>query len=193
VLSAQEIRHCLFMGHSTIFLKRMSESKPFREATTGSINTKRMDDRECVLRYCAFHLTPFKQYNQPDFNNFLGKTMTRINKMTPEEIFQLEKSFYQAMELAKMVFGNYSFRKMYAMEGPRNPINKSLFESWSVCLEQFDPEMILKHKEKIVAGFVKKMTTDTDYVSSITGGTGGIRRVHQRFEKALEIIQEALS
>jgi len=193
VLSAQEIRHCLFQGTATELLIKLADSKEFFSATTGSINTKRMDDRECVLRYCAFHLKAYSEYKESNFNEFLGSAMVSINKMQPNEIETLENSFFRAMRISQGVFGQYAFRKMYGRQYHRNPINKSLFEIWSVCLEGFDENELLKNKDKIIDGFIEKMNTDDAYFQSITQGTGGKKRVDRRFSTTLDIIKEAIS
>jgi len=193
VLSAQEIRHCLYQGTATDLLIKLADSKEFHSVTTGSINTKRMDDRECVLRYCAFHLKPYTEYKESDFNKFLSSTMVSINKMKSNEIEALENSFFKAMRISKSVFGQYAFRKMYGRQYHRNPINKSLFEVWSVCLEGFDENELLKNKDKIIDGFIDKMNNDDVYFQSITQGTGGKKRVHRRFSTTLDIIKEAIS
>jgi len=193
VLSSQEIRHCLFQGKATSLLKKMTNSREFREATTNSINTKRMDDRECVLRYFAFHLTSFNDYKDPDFNKFLSNAMETINKMQEREIQNLESSFFNAMNISKAVFGRYAFRKMYGRDLWRNPINKSLFEVWSVCLEQFIKDDILINKDKIVDLFIREMNENNEYLQSITQGTGGVSRVLKRFKTTMKIIREAVS
>jgi hypothetical protein len=193
VLSAQEIRHCLFQGTATDLLIKLADSKEFLSATTGSINTKRMDDRECVLRYCAFHLKPYTEYKESNFNEFLSSAMVSINKMKPNEIEVLEKSFFRAMRISESVFGQYAFRKMYGRQYHKNKVNKSLFEVWSVCLEGFDENELLKNKDKIIDGFIDKMNNDDAYFQSITQGTGGKTRVHKRFSTTLDIIKEAIS
>jgi hypothetical protein len=193
VLSAQEIRHCLFQGTATDLLIKLADSKEFLSATTGSINTKRMDDRECVLRYCAFHLKPYTEYKESNFNEFLSSAMVSINKMKPNEIEVLEKSFFRAMRISESVFGQYAFRKMYGRQYHKNKVNKSLFEVWSVCLEGFDENELLKNKGKIIDGFIDKMNNDDAYFQSITQGTGGKTRVHKRFSTTLDIIKEAIS
>ncbi|NIA09668.1 MAG: hypothetical protein GWP10_08055 [Nitrospiraceae bacterium] len=113
--------------------------------------------------------------------------------MKPNEIEALENSFFRAMRISKGVFGQYAFRKMYGRQYHRNPINKSLFEVWSVCLEEFDENELLKNKDKIIDGFIKKMNNDDVYFQSITQGTGGVTRVHKRFSTTLDIIKEAIS
>lgn len=193
VLTAQEIRHCLFQGKSTVLLKKLAESKEFMDATTGSINTKRMDDRECVIRFCAFNIQPYTNYKESDLNRFLSNAMQRINEMSEEKIETLENSFLRAMALSRGVFGRYAFRKMFDTEGYRYPINKSLFEVWSVCLEKFTEDVLFANKDKIIKGFINKMNFDRGYLESFTQGTGGVRRVHKRFETTMSIIREALS
>jgi len=193
VLSAQEIRHCLYQGVATELLMKLADSKEFLSATTSSINTKRMDDRECVLRYYAFHHKPYTEYKESDFNKFLSSAMVSINKMKPNETKALENSFFRAMRISKGVFGAYAFRKMYGRRYARNPINKSLFEAWSVSLEGFDENELIKNKDNIINGFIDKMNKDDVYLQSITQGTGGVTRVHKRFSTTLEIIKEAIS
>jgi len=193
VLTAQEIRHCLFQGKSTELLKKLAASKEFLDATTGSINTKRMDDRECVIRFCAFHIQPFTNYKESDLNKFLSNAMRSINEMREEEIENLERSFIKAMVLSRGVFGRHAFRKMFETDGYRYPINKSIFEVWSVSLEKFDEALLLARRDKIITGFVNKMNTDSEYLESFTQGTGGIRRVRKRFQTTMSIIEEALS
>jgi hypothetical protein len=59
VLTSQEIRHALFQGASTTLLKTLATSTEFEEATDWGVSDSRMDARECVLRYLAFHLRSY--------------------------------------------------------------------------------------------------------------------------------------
>lgn len=192
VLSPQEIRHCLFQGKTTQLLKELASSGEFLEVTTNSIPPKRMDDRECVLRFCTFYLTPYTDYQEPDLDAFLGGGMEEINKMEDEEIKRLEVSFKEAMLKAKEVFGQHAFRKIFEEDAPKNPINKSLFEIWSVSLQKYSFDLLKANKDKIRDRFIKKMNSDSYFVTSITQGTGGVKRVHKRFSTAEDIIKEAL-
>ncbi|GAI25419.1 unnamed protein product, partial [marine sediment metagenome] len=162
VLTGQEIRHCLFQGKATVLLKELADSREFMDATTGSINTKRMDDRECVLRYCAFHLKPLAKYREPDLNKFLSSTMETINNMNEDDIAALSESFRRAMLLSRQVFGENAFRKMFEKHGYRFPINKALFEVWSVSLEKFTDDEIHTNRDKIIRRFINTMNHDSD-------------------------------
>src|SRR4029077_12590245 len=64
VLTAQEIRHALFQGDATKLLKTLADSDEFKAATDWGVSDSRMDARECVLRYLAFHLRPYTEYGK---------------------------------------------------------------------------------------------------------------------------------
>jgi uncharacterized protein with ParB-like and HNH nuclease domain len=62
-LSPQELRHALNQGKATKFLAQLADSQEFKQAT-GITNTRkqlRMEDRDFVLRFLAFTLTPYKE------------------------------------------------------------------------------------------------------------------------------------
>ena len=55
-LNRQEIRNCIFIGKSTRLLKELSEQDFFKEAIDFGISSKRMKDREAILRFFAIRL-----------------------------------------------------------------------------------------------------------------------------------------
>src|SRR5262249_44885897 len=60
-LSAQEIRHALNQGKVTKLLAQLANSAEFKKATDNSIRDDRMADREFVLRFLAFTITPYME------------------------------------------------------------------------------------------------------------------------------------
>ena len=192
VLNAQEIRHCIFQGKATNLLKEMVSLEEFKSTTKNSIPSKRMIDRECALRFCAFYLTNYKEYKKADLNYFLGNAMKKINNMKDEEIEILKNAFKNAIFNSGIVFDKYAFRKMTEKNGRTNPINKALFETWSFWLTQYPMDILSKHREKIVDGFIKVMNEDKLFVDSISQGTGDTKKVYVRFETVKNIIEEAI-
>jgi hypothetical protein len=181
VLSPQEIRHCLYHGPVTQLLKKLADARKFKLVTGDSIRTKHMDDRECILRFFAFHLTPYTQYQQSNFSRFLAQSMRTINAMDQSKLDKLHELFFDTMTKAQLVFGDYAFRKMYSLDGTKQPINKSLFEAWSVVLSKYSREQLAQHKDEIMRAFVTVMNEDSEFGRAISHSTGSVKNVHKRF------------
>ena len=79
-LNGQEIRHALNKGRARDYLMELASCEEFLSATQNSISTKRMLDRECVLRFLAFWLRHWDQYQNNDLDGFLNSTMKAINQ-----------------------------------------------------------------------------------------------------------------
>ena len=193
-LSAQEIRHALNQRKITNFLKKMAESTEFNRATANGVAAKRMDDRECVLRFLAFTMTPPDHYNDDSFDQFLNDAMAKANKLTDQNLEQYGEVFKKSMNAAVDIFGNDAFRKRYDRISGRHPINKALFETWSVnlgALNRDDLHNLSLQKDSLVDRFIQLMQ-DKEFEAAITQGTGSVKRVRLRFAKIREIIQEEL-
>ena len=78
-LRAQEIRHALHPGPVRDRLKNMANSDTFLTVTNRSISSKRMADRECVLRFIAFYSEDWESYNAKRLDSFLVEAMQRVN------------------------------------------------------------------------------------------------------------------
>ena len=191
-LTAQEIRHALFQGSATRLLKTLAESSEFTTATESSVSDIRMDARECVLRYLAFRMYPYRDYSKADLNSFLSKTMGALNNGPPQRIVELEEDFRESMNCAFQVLGRVAFRKFDPLSGRRGPVNKALFETWSNVLQSYDLNLLLTHKERIRERLGERLSDDDEYVRALSAGTGAVASVRIRFERAHGIIEEVL-
>lgn len=195
-LSAQEIRHALNQGEATKLLAQLADSDLFKRAVDYGIRDDRMADRECVLRFLAFTISPYTTFSK-DFDGFLNSAMADINRMSAQEREQLRKRFERTMVIAKNLFGNDAFRKRYKEGAPRQPINKPLFESWSVNLDQLSDEQVLKlidRKKLLMDKFIDLMNSpDRSFNEAISLATGDPKKVRLRFEAIEQIIQEILA
>ena len=194
-LSSQEIRHALNQGQATHLLTDLAKSKEFLSATDNSIKDIRRADQECVLRFIAFTLTPYTEYKTEDFDSFLNDTMRRMNKTEETKLEFLTPMFIQAMVAAHKIFGTEAFRKKYSCNGRRYPINKALFEAWSVNLGRLDKQQIsvlIERRAMLVNKFID-LVKDINFNDAISFGTKTIKKVNLRFSKIERIIQEVLS
>jgi hypothetical protein len=193
VLSSQEIRHALFQGPATKLLKVLASSDSFLQATTGSINTKRMDDRECILRFLAFRQRDYKNYLVSDLDGFLSDAMAAINAMPAIEVDALIGAFNDAMLKANEVFGRFAFRKIYSLDGRRSAISKTLFEVWSVELARHPASRLAQRREAIITSYIEVMNTDFEFGKSISYGTGNVGAVHKRFGTIRNLLEKVLA
>ncbi|NNJ11945.1 DUF262 domain-containing protein [Chloroflexales bacterium ZM16-3] len=207
VLTPQEIRHALFQGWATHFLEELTRLPEFLSATTGSISSRRMDDRECALRFLAFHMTDYTLYGRREqrdksgriikqsLDGFLSEAMEQINALgkagNEDRLAELREAFRQAMLNAEAIFGPYAFRKMYKRGTKRTQISKPLFEVWSALLQQYDRSALESKREAIIDGFIALMN-DSDFNKAVSLGTGSIWSVHTRFERVAVLLEEVV-
>lgn len=189
-LSAQEIRHAINPGPARGFLRDVAESNEFLEATTGSVNQRRMADRELVLRFMAFYSAGFGNYTTGNMDAFLGDAMRRLNDANDAEREALKQVFFKAMRASSQLFGDYAFRKPKRAGGNRRPINRALFETWSLHLASRTPEEIerlIGRKSEVLSGF-NDLFTDWEFDAAISWATGSVDRVRKRFTAIDELI-----
>ena len=195
-LNGQEIRHALHRGPVLDFLRKLAESTAFQKATDGSVSSKRMADRECILRFLAFHIEPWERYSATDdLDGYLGTAMEKINAMKASERERLECIFTKAMDTANSIFGRRAFRKCYDKDGWRYPVNKALFETWSEGLARrsdSEREALVANRSEVFEGFLKLMNTDRDFIDAISASTGDVNRLRTRFEAVDRLIKDCL-
>jgi hypothetical protein len=189
-LVPQEIRHAIFQGKAASLLEELVGYESFKLATNEGIGDLRMADRECVLRFLAFYLTNYKDYQTRDMDKFLHSTMAEIHKMHDYELMNLRTDFDKTMKLAYAIFGKDSFRKPVE----RAQVNKALFETWSSCLSKV-PDVkreLLISKKKVIKQKFKKLMEDEDFVLAISAATGDVKKVQKRFAAIEGLINEVI-
>lgn len=194
VLEPQEIRHALNQGVPSQFIAKLANQKYFKAATQNVIPTDRMLDREFATRFLAFFINGSEAY-KPDLDTFMTSSMGQLRDMDETQLDSINKAFVNSMILAKEIFGKWAFRKVYSLTERRKPINKALFEVWSVELARLDEEesrKILKNKNSLFKEFINLMNTDPMFVASITSATGDKSRVIYRFKKVKKLINDCL-
>lgn len=213
-LSSQEIRNALYIGASTVLLNKLAKLTVFKEATGWSIHTERMEDRELVLRFIAFYLRDYSKYAKTlSIDTWLSDTMIILNALPDLSTRELNKSiiagtlikdsinivdleaiqedFITAMQRAKTLFGPHAFRKSYG-DLRRSPINKSLFETWSVILCKLSCEeyqSLLNNKDLFWADY-QPLLDDWDFIIEISRDSMKHGAVKSRFNKLNNIVQK---
>lgn len=144
-----------------------------------------MKDREAILRFFAFSDMRFNEY-KGDLDNFLGNTMKRMNRMTENEIVNLENRFIRVMKLTLDFFGNKNFR--LANENNRGLINVALFEVVSVFFDQKTDRELIENKDYIINQYFNVLLKDTEFRDAIKTATNNEKNVKTRFSKIFTIL-----
>lgn len=192
-LSNQELRHALNPGQAIKLVAKLASFSEFKRVVNLSESKKkRMDDREFVLGFLAFYLISYKEYQEETRDSFLSKALSKINSLSHEEITKIEENFKKAMIAAFDIFNNNAFRKISNKNKRKFPLNKSLFEVWSVNLGKLNIEKIeiLKDRNrKVIDTFIRYVDNDADFLVSISQVKN---KIEHRFETVEKIIQEVL-
>lgn len=201
-LSAQEIRHALNPGPAADLLEALAAREEFQRVTGGAIRKERMADRECVLRFLAFVLTPPDAYAAQDLDAFLNAQMKALNERSDDERHALESRFLRAINAAWELFGPDAFRRPAMSTSastptstPRNPINAPLFETWSVSLDALSDEelaQLISRKDRLHSAFITRLNGDTGLATAISNQTGDVQKVKLRFAEIRGAIREVL-
>ncbi|MGW7127844.1 DUF262 domain-containing protein [Streptomyces bobili] len=193
-LTRQEIRHALIPGRARTYLAELAASEAFQSATGGSVLGDRMADREMVLRFLAFRLTPPEDYRQGQFDQFLADAMHRINRLGADGERELSEEFERAMTTARDVFGVHAFRKYRPGRQRKSPINKALFESIAVNLGTLGPEerATLAAAHEVVLGLFADLMEDSEFERAVSVATGDPKKVRKRFEAVRVLFQETI-
>jgi len=189
-LNNQELRQAMNPGKPIQILKKLASLPEFKRVINlTKKRNERLEDHELILDFIAFTLTNYQDYPQNKGNTyFLNETMKKLNKLENDLIQEIENKFIIAMKAAYEIFGNTAFRKSSS-----SPVNKSLFEVWSVTLSQLNSQkidMLINRKELLRERFIEKMRTDNDFNRSISQAAN---KVKYRFEQINQIVQEVLS
>ena len=196
VLNGQEIRNAMHPGPVRAYLKGLAETEEFRQATGGSVKPDRMADRECVLRFLAFYIDSWEKYSAHDLDGYLGNTMKKINEMGPSDRDRLADDFTKSMHASHAIFDDKAFRKFYDRNDRRRPVNRALFEVWSVGLARCSDdkiESLITNRERVIDRFSETLSADSDFQNAISYATGDYARVKKRFQTIELLITECSS
>ena len=185
-LEKQEIRNCLFSGKSTDILRELSDKDCFKQAIDSGFSSKRMKDRELILRYFAFKVcNDYHQDYQGDMNSFLEDAMKKINEMPEGQIDKLRNDFERVMRLTYDFFEKGNFR--LPTDKNRGKVNMIMFESISYFFSTHDNQFLDQHKKTIKQNFAK-LLKDSEYVDSIKRVKNDKNTVIKRFDLAQKIL-----
>ncbi len=191
-LTRQQMRNCLYNGPATLWLRERANSDLFTKATGGSLDSKKMRDREAINRFCAFSILGRGSYRSGDMDRFLAEALDRLNRMTENDRIALTNKFDRAMEFNFDLFGRHAFRKSlaYSAGANRSVLNIALFDVCSVVLPGvLDPSDSAPEPARITSAMAQ-LLENGDFVHAITYSTNSRVQVQTRFSLMENLVHE---
>jgi hypothetical protein len=157
-----------------------------------------MIDREVVLRFAAFSLLDsIEDYRVfGPMEQLLWQTTQRLDDelaISDERLTELRERLSNGLVASEAIFGVHAFRKWPIGDDRTKPFNRALFESWTLVLSRLEHLKLSRAAARIAESAREVMTSDPEYLDSITVSTGDPRRVEYRFNTAAAIVAEATS
>lgn len=192
ILTPQEIRNALNQGIPAKTVKELASCEEFKLATSNKIPTERMEDGDFVTRFIGFY-EDYRKY-QPDLDTWLNKGLTRLKEFSPTQLEQLKSDFKKAMLAMHDIFGIEAFRKIYKDGERLKPINKALFDTWSVNVAKLsydEIKMLIRRRKRLKDGFIRLMNVE-EFDIAISRSTGDSQSVRRRFDMIADLIYKTL-
>jgi hypothetical protein len=194
-LNAQEIRQALNQeGKGVNFLKEVCEEETFKKIA--KVSARRMLDRELVLRFIAFKLTHYKDFNFNSMGEFLDEAMEKLDAIKDDDkLKELRDELIETLKFSEKILGeNHRFSRSIADNKKTNTLNRSLFDVITVCFSEIeDKEKFLLNRELFMKKFLELLRDEqSDFSKAITEGTSSKSAIESRFKIMDSLIKEVL-
>lgn len=179
ILSAQEIRNCIYHGDFNELLKELNLNKNWRFLYGKS--SQRMRDQELILRFFALHFE-WEKYTKP-IKAFLNSFMARNKDLKLHQKDELIKLFSTTIDTIHQSIGKQAFRL-------KAQPTAALIDAVMVGVSRRLQKGLIKKKDSIKKCF-STLLKDNDFVIAITTSTSDEENVRKRMEKAISIFSNA--
>ena len=195
-LNTQEIRQALNQsGDGVRFLQEISENETFKDVV--GLSSKRMRDRELVLRYIVFKLSIFEEFKFGKMREYLDKAMEKLDSIEDKSELQgIKETFIDTLKFTVKIFGEkHKFSRSIANKVSTKTLNQSLFDVITVCFSEIkNKELFLEKKDVFLERFIPLIEDEHGKFSkAITEGTSDRGTIETRFEIMNKLIKEVLN
>ncbi len=178
-LTRQQMRNAIFNGPGTRWVSDMSKNDYFLKATGGSLDPKKMRDREAINRFAGFYIFGWKSYDNGDMDEFLARSLIHLNSKAGST--RIEETFIASMRQNYKLFRDHAFRKSLAkFSDNKTVINMALFDVLSWACAQISTEVFDMNKKQIKT-LIRDLMMHCDFEDAITYSTNSTKQVRTRF------------
>ncbi|MBX2989505.1 MAG: hypothetical protein KF802_16570, partial [Bdellovibrionaceae bacterium] len=187
-LNDMEIRNCLFRGTLNDLVKELAKTSDFKKAVGQTDLSKRMQDRNLVLRFLAFYERTYHKC-QYGLKRFLNEFLDAYKDARAEKIEEYRKVFNHSMKACVTVFGDDGFRlkqetvRRSSMSGGAwaSRINTAIFQVVSTSFVQYDLGRITRAADAIYEEYLDMINTDVQWVDRVRRASFEASRLEYAF------------
>ena len=189
-LTRQQMWNSLYIGAATRFLRDEAKKSLFKDATGGSLNRKKMRDREFVNRFCAFQILDYSTYKD-DMDEFLAECLIKMNNLGEGQLEVMSDELRKGLSNNLFLFQKHAFRRHAPEQKYRSRLNASFWDVMSTGLSKY-PEDLVQAKANDVRTAVYELLENGDFDESIRYGPNSSGRVRHRFQVTRSKFKEIL-
>lgn len=182
VLTRQQMRNAIYNGPATAFLRDEAQTELFFNATGGSLNVGKMQDREMINRFCSFRLLDLDTF-RGDMDEWLAKGLEAMNKASSNDLELLRSRLRRGLNNNIALFGRQAFRKHLDQNQRRSILNAALFDVMSTRLAKYSEQKVVEKADVLREKFYNLMGDD-EFIRAITYSTNTPKEVRTRFRIA---------
>ena len=180
-LTRQQMRNAIFNGAGTRWISDIANNENFLKATGGSLNSKTMRDREAINRFAGFYLFSWKSYDNGDMDEFLARSLMRLNSTEESILMEIRKAFVASMRRNHKLFREHAFRRSLTNSGnKKSVINMAAFDVLSWVFTQIPTDVINMNRREIRARIVD-LFMNSDFEYAVTYSTNSTKQLGTRF------------
>ena len=194
-LNDMEIRNCLYRGKLNDLIKQLSEFEDLKKSINQKGIEKRMTDRLLILRFLAFYQLHYTKARK-GLKSFLNEFFETYKNLPESKADEFTKIFKKASKAAVTIFGNQSFRlrrdKTRGGGEWASRINATVFQVLMTSFADKDIGQLTRSADSIYEAYVDLISTDQQWVESVTSATGDYSRIEYTFKTWEERLSKAL-
>ncbi|MGO9923222.1 MAG: DUF262 domain-containing protein [Isosphaeraceae bacterium] len=185
-LNEMEIRNCIYRGPLNNLIKELARYPAFVECVDQANITKRMYDRNLVLRFLAFYEKTHRKA-QSGLKDFLNGFLQDYYKEPAErKLADWRSRFEVAMRASRTVFGQNGFR-LWLVDRKGNGqwtrnVNAAIFQCIAVSFADHDLVKLTRCSDAILEEYLDLVTSDPQWVDSVSKSTGDFHRINYVFD-----------
>ena len=184
-LNEMEVRNCIYRGTLNNLIKDLARNEEFVSCMNQKDISKRMADRNMVLRFLAFYERHYTKASQ-GLKQFLNEFFELFRNPPESKLKEFEKQFKKAMRAALTVFGSHGFRLRRNDEKGGGEwatrINASVFQVVAVSFTEYDQGQITERADSIFEEFLDLINSDTRWYEAVSRSTGDPTNIQYAFE-----------